>query len=308
MKPLIDITGIPKNSKTYNGTTRKHGITYNNIDYMVKFTKDNDMSVYSEYIASNIIRELGIKCHEVALATYNGQVVNVIKDFTSNTPYSLHSFKDIKQSSEDTDLSTKEYTYNDVLYLMDKHLKMTKQNILYSKHRFWEMFICDAIIGNRDRHWGNWGYLRSNTTGQYTFAPLYDNGAGLFPGINKSIHQYMDINTRKKFLYDRIYMFPTSLFKIKRPDRSYRSNYADMFKDLRINKILAEETNKFREGLGYIRLYSIASKICSDIQLENQYKRFYIEIVTLRYMCIILRLDFNKSYRIIEEALTNNGY
>jgi len=112
---LIDITDIPRNSKFYNGNTKKYGITINDKDYIVKFSKDNDMSVYCEYIASNIIQSIGIPCHTVKLATLSGVVVNLIEDFTSGTSYSLHSYKDTKQTSEDTEIGTKEYSYNDVL-------------------------------------------------------------------------------------------------------------------------------------------------------------------------------------------------
>lgn len=298
---IIDISNIPKNNKTYNGNTRKHGITINNIDYIVKFPKDNDMSVYCEYIASNLIKSLGIPCHEVSLATYKGIIVDLIKDFTSGQDIELHTFKDTKQSSEDTDIKNKEYTYEDVLYLLDKHLKMSKDNKKDAKIQFWNMFICDAIIGNRDRHWGNWGYLKTNTG--YKFAPLYDNGAGLYPGVYKVIAQYINKDTRKKFVYDRIYTVPASLFKIKKPDRAYRSNYANMFKDLRTNKVFAEQVKLFKHSISYEKIFNNMVNICNNVQLPIEYKRFYIEIVTLRYMCIVLRLDFNKSYNRIEEVL-----
>ena len=45
--------------------------------------------------------------------------------------------------------------------------------------------------------------------------------------------------------------------------------------------------------------------ICSTIPLDLKYRRFYIEIVAMRYMCIVLRLDFDKSYQLIEEALND---
>ena len=34
-------------------------------------------------------------------------------------------------------------------------------NFFYAQdnHKFWDMFIIDALIGNHDRHNGNWGFL-----------------------------------------------------------------------------------------------------------------------------------------------------
>lgn len=304
---MIDITNIPPNNRVYNGTTKKYGVTIDNVDYIVKFPKGNDMSVYCEYIASNIIRLLGIECHEVFLVKCNNVIVDLIKDFTSGSQYSLHSYKDTKQSSEDTDIDTKEYTYNDILYLMDKHLKMDDTSRIDAKRKFWTMFICDAIMGNRDRHWGNWGYI-TNGNGNYRFAPLYDNGAGLFPGVMQVINEYTNTKIRKSFLYDRIFVFPASLFKIKRPDRSYRSNYAEMFKDLRVNKIFGEEVLKFKNNISYTRLFEIAHSVCNKLMIPPQFKRFYIEIVTLRYMCIVLRMNFDKAYIEVERGLKQYGY
>lgn len=304
MMEIIDISNVPRNNKTYNGNGMKYGITIDDVDYIIKFSKDDDMSVYCEYAASNFIRGLNVPCHEVALGKCKGAVVDVIKDFTSGKDVSLHSYKDTKQSSEDTDIGDKEYTYSDVLYLIDRHLKMSETDRLDAKKHFWTMFICDAIIGNRDRHWGNWGYLK--TASGYKFAPLYDNGAGLYPSVNKVIGQYVSVDTRKQFVYDRTYIFPASLFKIRKSGRSYRSNYAEMFADLRINRVFAGQVEVFKSSISYERVFATMENVCKTLPLQWEYRRFYIEIVTLRYMCIVLRLDFEKSYKWVEGAL--EGY
>jgi hypothetical protein len=41
--------------------------------------------------------------------------------------------------------------------------------------RFWDMFIVDALIGNSDRNYTNWGILL-DSAGKYSLAPVYDNG------------------------------------------------------------------------------------------------------------------------------------
>lgn len=288
-----------RNNKAYNGTTEKFGITIHNTDYIVKLPKQaEDLSIYCEHIASTFIRKLGIPCHETYLAVYHGRVAVVLKDFTKPGS-TLHSFKDTKQSSEDTDINTKEYTYDDVLYLIEKHLKMTDTDKNNAKIHFWNMFICDAILGNRDRHWGNWGYLSIENS--YKPAPLYDNGACLYPNVNKVIHQYINEDTRYRFLYDRVFTFPASLLKIKKPDRTYRTNYAEMFRDLNINKTFASQTAWIKNNFTYKTIFRIIRDIVSDINSLNEiYKRFYVEIVTLRYMCIVLQLDFEPSYNTVE--------
>ena len=43
------------------------------------------------------------------------------------------------------------------------------------------MFVVDNLIGNTDRHNGNWGFLLNKKSGQVQFAPIYDCGSCLNP-------------------------------------------------------------------------------------------------------------------------------
>lgn len=43
------------------------------------------------------------------------------------------------------------------------------------------MFIIDCLIGNEDRHNGNWGFLKSIKDEKLVFAPIYDCASCLFP-------------------------------------------------------------------------------------------------------------------------------
>ena len=301
---MVIVNDNMRNGKSYNGNTLKFGITVENIDYIVKLPKEA-LSVYTEYLASKFIRILGVSCHMVALGEYNNMLVNVIKDFTSNSNLTLHSYKDTKQSSEDTDISVKHYTYKDITYLIEKHLKMTPEDKSVALNQFWNMFICDAILANRDRHWGNWGYLSNGRS--YKIAPIYDNGASLFPNVDRVIKSYVSVEHREEFLRERVFKFPASLFMIERPDRCYRTNYYEMFSDLRINHIFANRVRYFREHVSNAQVFKYAYNMCFNdkdlVDLDFAYKRFYVQIITLRYMCIINREDFHKSYMLVESWL-----
>lgn len=297
---MLEITDSMRNGKMYDGNSAKFGITSNGVDFIVKMSKKGGLSVYTEYIASSFIRCLGVSCQVVQLGKYNGEIVDVIKDFTSGNGCTLHSFKDTRQSSENTDLGNKNYSYSDVLDLIEKHTKMNKEQIDIAKRCFWDMFICDAILGNRDRHRGNWGYL--DNKGSYSFATLYDNGGCLFPDVYRVIN---DFNANKKdFLKIRVFEFPASLFQMRRKINGkvgdYRTNYYEMFSDLRINKIFAEEVKYFKSRFSYIDIFNIICRIVRPMNLRYDYELFYIMIVMLRYMCIILRMDYNKAYNIVE--------
>ena len=76
------------------------------------------------------------------------------------------------------------------------------------QQHFWNVFIVDALIGNWDRHNGNWGFLVDEEKQQAELAPIYDCGSCLYPQL--------DLERMKAVLQDeaeidqRIYTFPTS--------------------------------------------------------------------------------------------------
>lgn len=298
---MLTITDDMRNDKVYDGTSPKFGVTINGQNYIVKLRKDAmDMTVICEYVASQLITALGVSCHEVTLGHYNGELVAVLKDFTSDGK-KLHSFSDTNQSSVDTDLKAKEYTYSDVLDLIDKNLKMTSAMRVLALRQFWDMFICDAILANRDRHGDNWGYLITNNG--YVPAPLFDNGSSLFPGVFGVISGYVSEQTRKDFLYQRVRQFPASVFKVRRQDRAYRTNFYEMFSDLRVNRIFAERVRLIKSRLSVSALFSLMCNIVKDLPIDYKFKRFYVEIVVLRYSCIVLRMNFDKVYKLVEDWL-----
>ena len=49
------------------------------------------------------------------------------------------------------------------------------------------MFIVDALIGNWDRHNGNWGFLYNPETDKISLDPIYDCGSCLFPQADDEI-------------------------------------------------------------------------------------------------------------------------
>ena len=299
---MIQILDSMKNNKSYDGNTPKFGITLNGVNYIVKAPKDGSDSVFTEYVASRFIKDIGVPVHDVYLGSYTGSVANmgynglvdIIKDF-STTNLSLHSFKDLNQSSVDTDLGDKEYSYDDVTNVINNILRVDPETKSLLLHRFWQMYICDAILGNRDRHWGNWGFLRNSITKQIYPAPLYDNGGCLFPNVSQRIDELFT-NT-KQFLYDRTVVFPASLLKKydKTSGRFKRTNYKDILSDTRFSKTFAYERKQFVEK-GLDGVCTAITNATTHKSLPQQLVIFYRLIVTLRYLCIVKRMNFDTAY------------
>lgn len=293
---MIYVLDSMRNGKVYGGKTTKFGITQGGNNYIVKLSKDNNMSVLSEYIASNFINSIGLNAHEVQLGIYADDLVNIMKDFT-NATIKLHEYRDTDQSSEDTDLTTKSYSYNDITQLILKHTKIPTAYKKPMLTHFWLQFICDAILGNRDRHAGNWGYLHNLSTGEYRPAPIYDNGATLFPDINRHINEVFDYT----FFKDRTLTFPASIIQqySKEEKRNKRTNYKQIFSNLSRYSDLGIALLEFNANVDYTKIVNSITLILKDLSIDVKYKVFYKTIICLRYLVLIKGLDFDTAYEIV---------
>jgi len=63
-----------------------------------------------------------------------------------------------------------------------------------------DMLIFDALIYNEDRHFGNFGFLRNNHTGDIIApAPIFDNGISLFSNAMPSDYKDIDNYAKTRF-------------------------------------------------------------------------------------------------------------
>lgn len=276
-----------RNLKMYDGTTKKYGITYKGKDYIVKYPKNSmDTSHISEYVASHFINNLGYKAHNTLLKdTTNGLCV-LVEDFI-NTLGLLHTYADTQQSSEGTDISTKAYTYEDIQYMIKMHTKIPNYLKQQAIHQFWVMFFLDAILGNRDRHRGNWGYIVGRDN-QYYVAPLFDNGGSLFPNVLTRISQYS--RDSKNFIKERSEKFPACLICEKTNEGIKRTNYYFYIneRNLKNNRIMLNVYKEFR-SIGVDKIKSAITSAVNNSLIPDTLKSFYVDVVISRYNHIILR-------------------
>ncbi len=75
------------------------------------------------------------------------------------------------------------------------------------------MFIVDALVGNFDRHNGNWGFLiNENLKRKIELAPIYDCASCLYPQLTDE--NIIEIIDNEQEMEARVYVFPTSALKI----------------------------------------------------------------------------------------------
>lgn len=118
---------------------------------------------YSEYYAYQIAKTMGLNAVEYDLENWKGILASKCKLFTDiNT-----SFIPIGRIVKDGGIKK----------CLDYY--KTLSNDAYEE--LCSMLVFDAVIYNEDRHFGNFGILRDNHTGQIIGpAPIFDNGLSLF--------------------------------------------------------------------------------------------------------------------------------
>lgn len=80
------------------------------------------------------------------------------------------------------------------------------------REHFWNVFIVDALLGNFDRHNGNWGFLYDDQTHRTEIAPVFDCGSCLLPQADENVMQA--VLTNEAELHARVFQFPTSAIKL----------------------------------------------------------------------------------------------
>lgn len=215
---MIDFTSCPKRKKAYAGANgNKISILFQNELYMLKFpalsTKNPENkytnSCISEYIGCRIYESIGIPVQKVLLGTYTTEqektkIVVACKDFTQ-FGWMLQDFASLKNQVIDSERNGYGTDLQDILYTFEQQAAL---NAVSLQDRFWDMFIVDALIGNWDRHNGNWGFLYHMQTDTIKLAPVYDCGSCLFPQADDAMMQKTLQNKSK--LHDNIFNRPTS--------------------------------------------------------------------------------------------------
>lgn len=233
---MIDFTNLPRRNKTYTGANgSKISVIYEGSQYMLKFpalpSRNKAMSYtngcVSEYIGSHIFEIVGIPAQETLLGTYTVEpgkekIVVACKDFTS-PGIVLQDFASLKNTIIDSEHNGYGVELSDILDTIENQ-QVLEPAVL--KEWFWNMFIVDALIGNWDRHNGNWGFLYDTRTDQVTLAPIYDCGSCLYPQADAEIMRATLEDPSEQDL--RIFKIPLSGIKIK----NEKINYFDFISSL----------------------------------------------------------------------------
>ena len=216
---MIDFTQCEVNKfRAYGGANgNKINIRYQGEGYMLKFppvpTRSKTIrctnSCISEYLACHIFELLGIKAQETLLGTYTDQrgrekLVVACKDFTEGGKR-LMEFAQLKNACINSEQSGYGTDLRDILQAIEEQTLIPAGQL---KAHFWDMFIADALLGNFDRHNGNWGILVDEENQAAEIAPVYDCGSCLYPQLGA--HEMQAVLDDEREIKRRIYEYPTS--------------------------------------------------------------------------------------------------
>ena len=297
---MIDFTDLSVRRKTYGGANgNKLSVIYNGELYMLKFpayANHNNAISYgnnciSEYIGCHIFESLGFPVQETILGTYktNGKekVVVACKDFTA-AGLSLQDFASLKNTVIDSQSHGYGTELSDIMMTIDEQKLIDRDSL---NKWFWDMFIADALIGNWDRHNGNWGFLYNISTDAITFAPIFDCGSSLYPQADeKMMNKVLSIAAEKDA---RVFQVPTSSITIK----GKRINYFDFISSLQYHDCNAA----LKRIVPKIDMDKIAEIVENTPYTDSLQRQFYITMLKERKMRI---LDY--SLEKLEKSETSN--
>lgn len=278
---MIDFTNAIEEFNNYKGSEKKKTLIYDNKKYLVKFPdpvreKNKNISyinnAFSEYVGSNIFRICGFETQNTILGkyTYNGKekIVCACEDFTNDYQV-LYEFENLALSTNpDKKIETE---IKDIMSVIEESNNLT--NSLEVKSNFWDMFLIDSIIGNTDRHNGNWGFILNKKNGEVKFSPIYDCGSCLNPMLEDEAIENLN-ETEIKNLAINCY----SCLK----ENGKKINYMTYIKHM-----VNEECNKaIIRNFNNIKIKEINDFINNIDSISKTRKEFYKKIINQRYEII----------------------
>jgi hypothetical protein len=197
----FDFTGVRTDGRniavapdlTVDGSLRKKWVIVQGGRFLIKSGRYDEMQEpFNEVTGSKIMKLFGIEHVEYSL----------VRNKSDNMPLSACKCM-VDENTEyldakfviDTEPSRGRNAY-------DRFIKTCeKKGISGAKEKIDEMIAVDFIIGNTDRHIGNFGIIRDADTLKWLkIAPIFDNGNSLCHNINKIDSVEDNINSRCRWL------------------------------------------------------------------------------------------------------------
>lgn len=289
MDKIYDFSGDRMINRPLGGTDRKYPIMHQGTAYMIKYPDQHEKkgdvstshlnSITSEYISSHISASTGLITHETLLGYRDGNPVVACRDFREDYDSNIE-FGEYVRAVYDSDEIGRVLRLDQIYSTLEKAESIPEDLKQKAIERYWDTFVIDALVGNFDRHKGNWGFL-SGPKG-LRLAPVYDYGSTLLPTLSdKGMKEW--VNDREK-MFERCLVFPSPALFIGN-EKHGKPGYYDLLSsgyDAGCTKALLRMAPKIdMDRIGHI---IDETPMISDIK-----KAFYKKYIALRKALIIDR-------------------
>ncbi len=222
-KALPSLDGWPADMITsYSGSDRKEGlISPDGKRYLVKYaeahTRVNDLdtsyvnNVISEYMSSHILGIAGFDVHNTFIGTRNQNLLVACENFTSGHQFLIEFGQYMRKHYDSGDIGRVPDIRQIAFILHNDPILCAYGEELWDI--YWERFIGDALVGNFDRHMGNWGYITDTKEERVYASPIYDNGSTLFPALSEKAMRE-EILPFQKEIMKRTFLFPKAALTV----------------------------------------------------------------------------------------------
>lgn len=283
---LLDFSSLPIRKKSYGGANgNKISVVIDNELYMLKLASHEPKnpnlsyanSCVSEYLGSHIFSMLGVNAQETILGKYNyndkERIAVACKDFEKDG-YVLKDFASVKNQIIDSNSNGYGTELTDIIETIEKQQLIDQVEL---QRHFWNVFVIDALIGNWDRHNGNWGFLYNQETDDIKIAPIFDCGSCLFPQIDEEI--IVKCLSDKNELNARIYDFPTSAILLN----GKRINYYKFIKSHEYEEC-DKAIDRIKERIDLDRI----NVLIDDLEcISDNHKLFLKQVIKERYNALL---------------------
>lgn len=277
----------------YGGSDRKSGlIGPDGARYMVKYSEKqaprNDLAtsyvnnVISEHMSSCILDILDYSVHETALGTLGGEAVVMCRNFVP-PGWELLEFEKFMRRHYDSHDIGRVPCIDQIYEIFENDPVLSAQSDIF-KACYWKRFVGDALVGNFDRHKGNFGYL-IGTDDSVSASPIYDNGSTLYPNLSEQ--GMRDVLADPKEIMMRIKLFPKAALEMN----GKKVGYYDMMSSgiySELTDAIVSTVPLIRDTMPHVHKFINGCDFLSDTR-----KNFY-NVMLAERMAFILEPAYNR--------------
>lgn len=289
---------IKEELNVYSGSERKKTLLMDDGQrYMLKFpdpTREKGLrlsyinNTISEYLGCHVYQTIGLSVQKTSLGIYiadmagtgTPKIACLCRDF-KNDGITLHEAEKLLLSSVDSDAQN-----SLTLSTVKRLLKETTNDWQTAWKKYCDMTIVDALIGNTDRHNGNWG-LAEYPDHTIAMAPVFDCGSSFSPLLS-------DEELSERIANREALTVQSAL----RDENTHRKlSFAEILNGHEPEILRAE-----RRIIPKISLQAINDVIDSIPYISERRKGFYKSLVSVRYEKLLIpTLEKNLSIQKTDE-------